>query len=224
MLRRFSGWSLAVLAAPVWLVLAWFASTSAPPSTGFLVTGAIVVFYLTQVGMAVRSSRREVEAQVGRVREEVRRRLLAEEQVRFSRRYLQTRLGEEIKRSRRYGLDLTFLVLRTSPDAAGADKATTTADVLVTIARFLRSEDVLGDLGSFTFGVILPHTNLARARAVMRRLAAALDGYFPEFGAVQLGKGVESPGGMITLALRDLHVRALQKRRAAFWNESPNVA
>jgi GGDEF domain-containing protein len=143
--------------------------------------------------------------------------------VRFSRRYLQTRLAEEIRRSRRYGIDLTFLVMRTNPDAAGADKAKTTADVLVTIARLLRSEDVLGDLGSFTYGVILPHTNLSRSCAVMRRLGAALAGYSPEFGVVQLGTGVETPGRMITLALRDLHARALQRRKAAFWNESPNV-
>jgi GGDEF domain-containing protein len=221
--RRFSGLALAVFAAPVWLALAWAASASGSPRASFLVAGAAVVFYLAQLAVSERSSRRQVEEQVGRVREEVRLRLLAEEEVRFSRRYLQTRLAEEIRRSRRYGIDLTFLVMRTNPDAAGADKAKTTADVLVTIARLLRSEDVLGDLGSFTYGVILPHTNLSRSCAVMRRLGAALAGYSPEFGVVQLGTGVETPGRMITLALRDLHARALQRRKAAFWNESPNV-
>jgi diguanylate cyclase (GGDEF)-like protein len=94
----------------------------------------------------------------------------------LNRRYLEERLDEEIKRSRRYGYSMSFMMIDVDEFKSYNDKFLHTAGdkVLQMLAHHmkdcLRGADVAARYGGEEFSILLPQTALTEARAIAERL------------------------------------------------------
>jgi diguanylate cyclase (GGDEF)-like protein len=94
----------------------------------------------------------------------------------LNRRYLEERMMEEIKRSRRYGHPMSFMMIDVDEFKSYNDKFLHTAGdkVLQTLAHHmkdsLRGADVAARYGGEEFSILLPQTALTEARAIAERL------------------------------------------------------
>jgi diguanylate cyclase (GGDEF)-like protein len=94
----------------------------------------------------------------------------------LNRRYLEERLDEEIKRTRRYGYAMSFMMIDVDEFKSYNDTYLHTAGdkVLQTLARHmknsLRGADVAARYGGEEFSILLPQTALTEAKAIAERL------------------------------------------------------
>jgi GGDEF domain-containing protein len=120
-------------------------------------------------------------------------------EVRLSRHYFETRLAQEIKRSRRHRLPLCVVTLSTP---AEREKAVHTSQLVELSARTLRSEDCAGRLGRHLYAICLPHTTPAGAEVVIQRLRSEFEGKAARFGLTYLEPGVDStPAQLLQAAI-----------------------
>jgi GGDEF domain-containing protein len=136
----------------------------------------------------------------------------------FSVTYFMVRLEQEVRRSRRYKLPLSVLVLQL---AAKASEESALAAVVTGGARLLRAEDTFAFFGVGEFAFFLPHTDSKGARIVASRLVSALERFAPSAGVASLeqhdGAGAKD---LLTAARRDV----TRVETAKAWNEDAAVA
>ncbi|WP_373508400.1 GGDEF domain-containing protein [Thiocapsa sp.] len=98
----------------------------------------------------------------------------------YNRRYLLQKLGAEIERAKRYGNDLSVILLDLDSFKAINDTFghrigdEVLIKVAATLRRCTRDVDVSGRYGGEEFLVILPHTAIAPAVEVAERIRAAV--------------------------------------------------
>jgi GGDEF domain-containing protein len=158
---------------------------------------------------------------LARIEAETRRRLASTEQASsFSARVFLERLGQECRRSGRYGLELTVLRLRCDPDAVaklGAPDDAAAAIVTATAAR-LRSEDVVGRLSELEYAFFLPHTNRAGAEIVVGRFDT-LGELVASVGMAEFGDDGMEPNDLLRAAGADAERRLRHAERERGWNQ-----
>ncbi len=212
-----------LLSLPMWLGLLWFASREQHGFVAFAVGAAAMVFYAAQGLFAQDLARGQVKREVGRIQEDVRRRIayLDASNEGFSRRYLEARLGEEIKRSQRYSLPLSVVVLRTRAGENGLESwQEATSEVIGTASRLLRTEDIFAHYGGALYAIVLPHTDRLNARGAIRRLAKGFAERSPEFGVAELRHGVDTVEGLLSAAQRNLEDERFRGLRGEVsWND-----
>jgi GGDEF domain-containing protein len=166
--------------------------------------------YTSQVLAAAEQAQSAFRVQLAQVQERVSRRLgqMDFSDAGMSRRYLETRLNEEIKRSQRYRLPLSLLVVRISMTRADWNKwQELTSEVLSASSRLLRTEDIFGHLDGPEFAVILPHTDQDAAEVVIKRLEAGLSAHAPAFGIAQVDRDSSTVAALLEAARADLDTR-----------------
>ncbi|EKD41408.1 MAG: hypothetical protein ACD_73C00729G0005 [uncultured bacterium] len=95
----------------------------------------------------------------------------------FSQNFLEMRLKEELKRSKRYQFPVTLLLIKFTDLEASPEKFGPSFGVqamghyATTFSKHLRASDMIGLLGNDTLGIVLPHTNELQAKVVWERLA-----------------------------------------------------
>jgi diguanylate cyclase (GGDEF)-like protein len=111
-----------------------------------------------------------------------------------SRRYLQSRLREEIARCQRYGTSVACLVVDVDRlQAINQDHGQTAGDLVLAelaarIETQLRASDAAAHYGGDAFAVLLPATTAALAIPLARRILAAV-----RSAEVKIGDGVSKP-------------------------------
>jgi GGDEF domain-containing protein len=201
---------LALLSAPVWIGLLWAATRTENEVLPFAVGVAVVLFYGAQVLSAADQSQADFRVQLARIQEDLDRRLrlLDMSDAGISRRYVESRLEQEMKRSQRYRLPLTLVIMRTHSAASGLEAwQALTSEVMSAASRLLRTEDVFGHLEGPEFAVILPHTPRSQAEIVIGRLGAGLAAYSPAFGTADAGRPGATVDGLLSDARADLDAR-----------------
>jgi len=131
----------------------------------------------------------------------------------LNRRYLQERLAEEIKRSRRYGYSMSFMMIDVDEFKSYNDKFLRTAGdkVLQILAHHmkdcLRGADVAARYGGEEFSILLPQTALTEARAIAERLREKVAGAeFPNrkvtisIGVAAFAPNIKTPEELISAA------------------------
>jgi GGDEF domain-containing protein len=189
---------------PLFLVAALtFASR---PSTTRIVVMLVPALFYSGYGIVIA---KRLEGKLTHQREhledEMRRRFdkFSPTETRLSRQYFETRLGQEIKRSKRHNLPLCVVTLSTPRER---DKAVHTLQLIELTARTLRAEDSAGRLGRFVYAICLPHTTREGAEAVIGRLRSEFGAKQPQFSLAYLEPGLDStPEQMLTVALDQLH-------------------
>jgi diguanylate cyclase (GGDEF)-like protein len=121
----------------------------------------------------------------------------------YSRRYLITRLRQELSRSSRNGYPLSIALL--NADHRGALDETTPQvrrEALRRIAQLLtphlRDEDLVAHIESATFALLMPDTNGATARDAIERLRALLSGSSIDLERSGLKLDLHSSAGIAT--------------------------
>jgi hypothetical protein len=136
----------------------------------------------------------------------------------FSVTYFMVRLEQEVRRSQRYKLPLSVLILQLAADAS---EGSALAAVVTGSARLLRAEDTFAFLGVGEFAFFLPHTDSSGARIVASRLVSALERFAPSSGVASLeqhdGAGAKD---LLSAARRDV----TRVETAKAWNEDTAVA
>jgi PleD family two-component response regulator len=136
----------------------------------------------------------------------------------FSVTYFMARLEQEVRRSRRYELPLSVLILQLAADAS---EGSALAAVVTGSARLLRAEDTFAFLGVGEFAFFLPHTDPSGARIVARRLVTTLGRFAPSAGVASLDpKDGTSAKDLLAAARRE--VSRIETTKA--WNEDSAVA
>ena len=158
---------------------------------------------------------------LARVEAETRRRLASTEEASgISARFFLERLGQECRRSGRYGLDLSVIRLRC--DAAEVAKLGVAEDasaaVLTATAAHLRSEDVVGRLNDLEYAFFLPHTKGAGAELVLERLDA-LGPLVESVGLAVFGEDGTEPNDLLRAAGADAERRLRHAERERGWNQ-----
>lgn len=98
----------------------------------------------------------------------------------FNRRYFRTRIDPEIKRSVRYGAQVSVLLidvdrLKEINDEMGHGAGDRALEIVAeAIRRNLRASDVAARLGGDEFAILLPHTSAREAVSLARRVQAWL--------------------------------------------------
>jgi GGDEF domain-containing protein len=140
----------------------------------------------------------------------------ADESAAFSRAYFLRRLDQECHRSRRYQLPLGLILTRCAASSDNADKLA--AEVILSAARTLRREDIVGRLADREYGFCIPHTAADGAEVVISRLAEALAPYAPSFGLAVFGRDGDDAAVLIESARRDAKLRLTKARASESWN------
>jgi GGDEF domain-containing protein len=149
----------------------------------------------------VRLAEHKFERHEARLRAQLARRVdeFVPNEARLSRQYFETRLEQEIRRSRRHGLPLCVVTLDTPPRKG---RTLLTSQLVELTTWVLRAEDVTGRLGRGRYAIYLPHTTPAGAGVVIERLQLEL-GDDVEFGLAYLKGGrAATATQMIDLALK----------------------
>jgi GGDEF domain-containing protein len=117
---------------------------------------------------------------------------------------VRTRLDEEIRRSQRYSLPLSVIVISLDMSRrAEADLASLTANVVRIASSLMRSEDIVGHLGGFEYVFCLPHTSAEGANVVFDRLMNELAPYAPSAGIAVLEADSIATGDSMLKAARE---------------------
>src|SRR5262249_970772 len=101
----------------------------------------------------------------------------------FNRRYFQTRLEEELERSRRHTLSLTLLIVdidnfKTINDTFGHLAADTVIkDIAELLRRSVRMFDVCARFGGEEFAIIMPGSNAESVATVAERIRERIEAY-----------------------------------------------
>jgi GGDEF domain-containing protein len=163
-------------------------------ATSVVVMLAPAFFYSGYAVLLVRRVERSLARRQQRLQAELMRRAdeFSPTQVRLSRQYFESRLAQEIKRSRRHKLPLCVVTLTTRGERG---RGVHTSWLVELTARYLRAEDVAGRLGRHVYALCLPHTPPAGALVVVDRLRAELAGSDVHFGIAYLepGRGADAP-------------------------------
>lgn len=212
-----------LLMLPVFAVSLWF-TTAGGHTIAFASSFAAVAACIGSAIFFDQHRRFTMIAHLLRIDIEIKRRLANSDSAAssFSRHFFESRLEQEIKRSRRYGIALSLITV--SLDSANHDAQAASTAVLSTTARLLRSEDIVGYLAPFQYAFCLPHTEADGANVVVRRLEDALAAYSPQLGVASLGPAHVSFDQLIETALRDANRRASAAATVKTWDESIQVS
>ena len=202
------------------VILATVAFYGAGVSAGFA-TGVAAAYAVALSAALLKRNTRHWRLLLARVEAETRRRLASTEQASaFSARFFLERLGQECRRSGRYGLELSVLRLRCDAYAvaqlgAGDDAG---AAVITATAAYLRSEDVVGRLSENEYAFFLPHTNRTGADVVIGRLDA-LGALVESLGLAVYGEDGTEPNDLLRVAGADAERRLKHAERERGWNQ-----
>jgi GGDEF domain-containing protein len=202
------------------VILATVAFYGAGVSAGFA-TGVATAYAVALSAALVKRNTRHWRLLLARVEAETRRRLASTEQTStFSAQFFLERLGQECRRSVRYGLDLSVVRLRC--DAAEVAKLgageQASAAVLTATAAHLRSEDVVGRLSDLEYAFFLPHTKRVGAEIVLARLDA-LGPLVEAIGLAVFGEDGMEPNDLLRAAGADSERRLVHAERERGWNQ-----
>jgi diguanylate cyclase (GGDEF)-like protein len=159
----------------------------------------------------------------------------------LNRRYLEERLNEELNRSKRYGYEMSFLMIdiddfKSYNDLNGHQAGDTALQLTAHCLKDgLRAADVAARYGGEEFSVLLPQTSLDEAGVIAERMrervatTAYAFGNRQPLGQVTISIGVSSVVGTINTAERVIAAadRALYnaknqgKNRVEFYQEKP---
>jgi len=136
----------------------------------------------------------------------------------LNRRYLEERLAEEIKRSRRYGYPMSFMMIDVDEFKSYNDNFLHTAGdkVLQQLAHCmkdcLRGADVASRYGGEEFSILLPQTALTEARTIAERIREKVAGTaFPHrkvtisVGVAAFAPNIKTPEELISAADKALY-------------------
>jgi diguanylate cyclase (GGDEF)-like protein len=136
----------------------------------------------------------------------------------LNRRYLEERLAEEIKRSRRYGYPMSFMMIDVDEFKSYNDSFLHTAGdkVLQQLAHCmkdcLRGADVASRYGGEEFSILLPQTALTEARTIAERIREKVAGTdFPNrkvtvsIGVAAFAPNIKTPEELISAADKALY-------------------
>jgi GGDEF domain-containing protein len=202
---------VALLAAPIWLLLVWSALQFEGRWLAFGVAAGAVLFYCAQALAAGVEAEAAFRARAVRLQAVVEHRLgrLDFSDAGMSRRYIETRLEQEIRRSQRYKLPLTVVLMRTwAREADWVQWQEEAAEVMAVASEILRTEDIFGHLSGPEFAIILPHTPRTQADVVIQRLGQSLAEHAPRFGVAQLGESEPGVAELLQAAREDLEAEA----------------
>jgi GGDEF domain-containing protein len=188
---------------PLFLV-AGLTFASRPSTTRVVVMLVPALFYSGYGIVLVKRFEGKLTRRQNHLEGEMRRRFdeFSPTETRLSRQYFETRLAQEIKRSRRHNLPLCVVALSTSPERA---KAVHTLELIELTARTLRSEDSAGRLGRYVYAICLPHTTREGGEAVIDRLRSEFGAKQPQFSLAYLEPGLDStPAQILNVALDQL--------------------
>jgi GGDEF domain-containing protein len=159
------------------------------------------LFYSGYGIVTVKRLEGKLTRQQNRFEGEMRRRFdeFSPNETHLSRQYFETRLAQEIKRSRRHKLPLCVVTLSTPRER---DKAVHTLQLIELTARNLRAEDSAGRLGRYVYAICLPHTTPEGAEAVIGRLRGEFGAKQLHFSLAYLAPGLDiTPEQLLSLAL-----------------------
>ncbi|HGY91644.1 MAG TPA: diguanylate cyclase [Planctomycetes bacterium] len=112
--------------------------------------------------------------------------------------YMQVKLAEEVKRTRRFGLPLTLVELQLDAPGEISDTDSQWRQRLNEVAGLLLCEsrdiDVLARIDAATFRLLLPHTDLAGARAMMERVLSGISER--DIASLEDGQGLRAVAGL----------------------------
>ncbi|MEP6944379.1 MAG: diguanylate cyclase [Acidobacteriota bacterium] len=114
----------------------------------------------------------------------------------LNRRYMDERLLEEVKRSRRHGYPMSFVLLdvdnfKTYNDQFGHPAGDDALKILAQVLRdTLRGADVAARYGGEEFAILLPQTNSDEASVIAERLRANVEAATFPYRAVTISVGV----------------------------------
>jgi GGDEF domain-containing protein len=201
---------LAVYAAIVAVASADFGRTAL--LTAGLAPAALFALYAL---LLERAARAHVTANHDGLDFDIRERLSAYDPaaVAFAQSYVRTRLDEEIRRSQRYSLPLSVVVISLDMSRrAEADLASLTTSVVRIASSLMRAEDIVGHLGGFEYVFCLPHTSAEGAKVVFERLMDELSPYAPSAGmAVLEPDSVATGASMLKTAREDAARRGISQ-------------
>ena len=202
------------------VVLATVAFYGAGVSAGFATGVAAAYAFALSIALVRRNTRHWLRL-LARIEADTRRRLASTEQESsFSARFFLERLGQECRRSARYGLPLSIIRLRCDSYAVAqlgaADDAGAT--VVTATAANLRAEDVVGRLSEIEYAFFLPHTNRAGAEVVIARLDA-LGALVESLGLAVFGEDGTEPNDLLRSAGADAERRLKHAERERGWNQ-----
>lgn len=146
-----------------WLLIGWTGVA------GFVVMVTPALFYGIYGLTMVRRAEHRLTLRYRRLESEVMRRVneFAPNDIQLSRQYFESRLAQEVSRSRRHRIPLCVVTLSTSIPRPGATHA---SDLVKATSRILRAEDFAGRLKRNEYALCLPHTTPAGASVVIDRL------------------------------------------------------
>ena len=198
-LRRRGAVLALISALPLFVAAAFTVQGNGPVAAVIAVASAL--FYCGYAVRLVRLTERRFETRETRLKSQLARRVdeFAPNEARLSRQYFETRLEQEVRRSRRHRLPLCVVTLDTP---LGRERLVLTSQLIELTTWVLRAEDVAGRLGRGRYAIYLPHTTPAGAAVVIERLQREL-GDAVEFGLAYLKGGrAAEPAQMIDLALK----------------------
>lgn len=195
-------WLLPLALLPFFL-LAGLRSEGQSDMTRVAVLLAPVLFYCGYGIANGRRLERKLARRQARLERDMGRRLseITSSEVRLSRKYFETRLTQEISRSRRHDLPLCVVTVAVPWQR---DRTVLTTEFIELTARYLRAEDVTGRLGRASYAMFLPHTTPAGARVVMDRLRSGFSAQDVKFGLAYLEPGrAATAEQMLDIALEE---------------------
>jgi GGDEF domain-containing protein len=202
------------------VTLATVAFYGAGVNAGFA-TGVAAIYAVALSAALVKRNTRHWRLLLARVEAETRQRLASTEQASgFSARFFLDRLGQECRRSGRYGLDLSVIRLRCDASEVARLGAAedASAAVLTATAAHLRSEDVVGRLNDLEYAFFLPHTKRTGAEIVLERLDA-LGPLVESIGLAVFGEDGVEPNDLLRAAGADAERRLMHAERERGWNQ-----
>jgi hypothetical protein len=185
---------------------------------------AIAVAAVYAIGLSaalLRRNTRHWRRLLTRIEAETRRRLDTTAQAStFSAPFFLERLEQECRRSKRYGLSLSVILLRCDPHAVARLGAPEDAGAAVihAAAVYLRSEDVVGRLSDLEYAFFLPHTPRAGAEIVLNRLTA-LEDLVESLGLAVFGDDAYEPNNLLRHAGLDAERRLKLAETQRGWNQ-----
>jgi ABC-type multidrug transport system fused ATPase/permease subunit len=179
---------------------------------------SLALYGLTAAAISSYSRSRQ-EHRMERIEDAVQRRLQEFDPANsgLSLRSFHARLDDEVRRSVRYGIDLSVVVLRLGNESVSLSHLQeTTAAVVAFAAHALRMNDMAAYLGAYDYAFALPHTDRASAEVVMSRLATTFAPYSPVMGLSVLEEDHALSGEeMLGRAVNDLNRHHRLPRKAA---------